>query len=180
MSRIPALDPASATGDVKEMLDGLRKGLGVTPNLFRVAAQSPATLEALVGLVGAIAKGSLNARSREAVAIAVSNFNGCDYCLSAHTALGRAAGLREDAIAKARDAVADDPKLGATLHFARLVAEQRGHVSASDLEAVRAAGASDAEVLEIVMNVAAATFTNYLNVVAETDLDSLAVSGQVG
>jgi uncharacterized peroxidase-related enzyme len=176
MSRIPALDPSSATGHVKETLDGLHKRLGVTPNLFRVAAQSPATLDALVGLVGSMAKGKLNARSREAVAIAVSNFNGCDYCLSAHTALGRGAGLREDALAKARDAVADDPKLGATLRFARLVAEQRGHVSASDLEAVRTAGANDAEILEIVMNVAAATFTNYLNVVAQTDLDLPAVS----
>lgn len=180
MSRIPALDPASATGHVKEMLDGLHKRLGVTPNLFRVAAQSPATLDALVGLVGSIAKGKLNARSREAVAIAVSNFNGCDYCLSAHTALGRGAGLREDALAKARDAVADDPKLGATLRFARLVAEQRGHVAASDLEAVRTAGANDAEILEIVMNVAAATFTNYLNVVAQTDLDFPAGSGHAG
>ena len=171
MSRIPAFAPETATGHVKELLETVKKWLGGTPNLFRVAAQSPTTLEGLVGLFGALAKGKLDARSREAVALAVSEFDACDYCLSAHSALGKGAGLREDQIARARNADAEDPRLAAMLRFALLVTERRGHVSATDVATVRAAGASDGEILEIVANVALTTFTNYLNEVAATDID---------
>ena len=176
MSRIPALDPATATGHVKELLDGVNKGLGATPNLFRVAAQSPATLDALVGLFGALAKGKVDARGREAIALAVSEFDGCDYCLSAHSALGKRAGLSEPDLAKARDATAENPKLAAMLRFARQVATERGHVAAQDLTAVRSGGVTDVEVLEIVANVALTIFTNYLNEVAATDIDFPLVS----
>ena len=171
MNRIPALGPETATGHVKELLEVVKKWLGGTPNLFRVAAQSPATLEGLVGLFGALAKGKLDAKSRESVALAVSEFDACDYCLSAHSALGKGAGLREDQIARARNADAEDLKLAAMLRFALLVTERRGHVSAADVAATRAAGASDGEILEVVANVALTTFTNYLNEVAATDID---------
>jgi AhpD family alkylhydroperoxidase len=97
MSRIPAIDLASATGSVKTLLDGVQKGLGATPNLFRVAAQSPSVLEGMVGLFGAVAKGKLGARVRESIALTVSEIDACDYCLSAHTALGKGAGLTDAA-----------------------------------------------------------------------------------
>jgi uncharacterized peroxidase-related enzyme len=171
MSRIPALDPASATGHVKELLDGVQKGLGVTPNMFRVAAQSPATLEALVALFGSVAKGRLGAKTREAIALTVSEFDGCDYCLSAHSYLGKHAGLADGDLDKARSATADDPRLAATVRFARVVTERRGRVTDADVVEVRRAGLSDAEILDVVANVALTTFTNYLNEVASTEID---------
>jgi uncharacterized peroxidase-related enzyme len=171
MSRIPAIDPTTATGHVKELLDGVQKGLGVTPNLFRVAAQSPAALEALVTLFGAVAKTRFNARGREAIALAVSEIDACDYCLSAHSALGKGAGLTDDAIDKARAATSDDPRLAAALRLARVVTERRGRIGEAELAEARKAGLSDAELVDVVANVALTTFTNYLNEVAGTEID---------
>ncbi|HSN28114.1 MAG TPA: carboxymuconolactone decarboxylase family protein [Kofleriaceae bacterium] len=171
MSRIPALDPIATTGKTAENLAAVGKLLGVTPNLFRVAANSPAALDALIGLNGAAARGTLRASAREAISLAVSQANGCDYCLSAHTALGAGAGLPSAAIAAARHATADDPKLAALLRFANLLVVERGRAPESALAQVRAAGASDAEVLEVVTNVVLTIFTNYINLVADTDID---------
>jgi uncharacterized peroxidase-related enzyme len=170
MSRIPALDPSSATGRTKELLDGVHKGLGATPNLFRVAAQSPATLEAMTGLFGAVTKGAFNAKAREALALTVSEHNACDYCLSAHSALGAGAGLSQAQLDDARLAKAEDPRLAAALVLARKIAAQRGHIDDATLATARAQ-LSDAEVLEVVTNVALTTLTNYLNSVARTDID---------
>jgi uncharacterized peroxidase-related enzyme len=171
MSRIPAIDPSTATGTVKTLLEGVQKGLGVTPNLFRVAAQSPSVLEALTSLFGATSKGHLDAKTREAIALTVSEIDSCDYCLSAHSLLGKGAGLTEGDLDKAREAKADETRLAATLAFAKAITEKRGRVSDADVAAVRRAGISDAEVLDVVANVALTTFTNYLNEVAETEID---------
>jgi uncharacterized peroxidase-related enzyme len=171
MSRIPAVEPSTATGTVKTLLEGVQKGLGVTPNLFRVAAQSPSVLEALTSLFGATSKGHLDARTREAIALTVSEIDACDYCLSAHSVLGKGAGLTEGDLHKAREAKADDTRLAATLAFAKAVTEKRGRVSDGDVTAVRRAGISDAAMLDVVANVALTTFTNYLNEVARTEID---------
>jgi uncharacterized peroxidase-related enzyme len=171
MSRIPAIDPESATGAVKSLLEGVRRGLGVTPNLFRVAANAPSVLEAMVAMFGAVAKGHLDAKSREAVALAVSEADACDYCLSAHTALGRQAGLSDEALAGARDGKADEPRRSAALRLARALVDRRGHVGEADLVEARRAGLADSDILEVVANVALTTFTNYVNEVAATDID---------
>jgi uncharacterized peroxidase-related enzyme len=171
MSRISALSPAQTEGKAKDILDAVQKGLGMVPNLFRVTAQSPAALEGLVGLNGALGKGALNAKIRERIALGSAERNGCDYCLSAHTALGKMAGLSETEIAQARAAQAADPKALAALRFAGKVADLRGQVSDADLVAVRQAGFSDAEIIEIVAHVALNFLTNTLNNVALTEID---------
>ncbi len=170
MNRIPALDPAVATGNAKEWLDAVKKGLGVVPNLFRVTAQSPAALEGMVNLHAAIGKG-LNAKVREAIALATAEVDGCDYCLSAHTYLGKRAGLSDSDLVQAREGRSSDPKVAAATKLARLLLEKRGHVGDEALAEVRRAGFSDGEVIDIVANVAWSVFTNYVNVVAGTEID---------
>jgi uncharacterized peroxidase-related enzyme len=171
MSRIPAIDPAHASNASKPLLDAVQKSLGITPNLFKITAQSPETLEGLLGLNGALAKGRLSAAEREAIALAVAEINACDYCLSAHTVLGGGAGLSEKDIFAARRAEAADPRLAAILAFSRIVMLKRGHASDADLALVRAAGLFDAEILEIVGNTVLNVLTIYLNNVAETEID---------
>lgn len=178
MSNFPAIDPTTTSGKVRDLLTGVERMLGATPNMFRVAAGAPAVLDALVGLFGALARGSLPATQREAIALAVAQANGCDYCLSAHTALGTGAGLDPDAIAAARRGRAGDPQLAALLAFARAIVDRRGAIGATDLAAVRAAGATDAAILEVVAAVALNVFTNYLNLVADTDIDFPVVSAE--
>jgi uncharacterized peroxidase-related enzyme len=170
-SRIAALDPNVAEGKTKELLTGVNKMLGATPNLFRVAAQSAPTLEGMVAMFGATGKGSLNARTREAIAMAVAETNRCDYCLSAHTYLGKGAGLSEEELDRARDAASSDPKTNAVLKLSRSIVTQHGRVSEEDLASARRAGVTDAEALEVVTNVVLNIFTNYVNLLAETEID---------
>jgi len=171
MSRIPALDPDTATGKAKDLLAAVAAKFGSTPNLFKVAARSPASLEALIGLSGALGGGALPAKIRESLAIAVAEVNGCDYCHSAHSLIGKGAGLSDADISQARSGRAADSKTEAALAFARAVVANRGKVSDGDLAHAHQAGLGDGDIVEIVAQVAMNIFTNYLNSVAETEID---------
>ena len=173
MSRIPM--PASieeAPPDARPRLEAVRKLLGSTPNVFLMTANSPAALEGYVGLLGALAKGALPAATHERIALAVAEANGCDYCVSAHTWLGRNVAKLDDAeMAANRRGSSNEARADAAVRFARQVMARRGHVSDGEFAAVRAAGYSNAEVVEIVQHVALNTWTNYLNSVAQTVID---------
>lgn len=171
MSRIAAVDPATAQGKTKDLLAGVQKALGLTPNLYRVAGQSPAALDGLLALTGALSHAKLGPKTREAVALAVAQTNECDYCLSAHTLLGKGAGLSPEQIAQARDGGSSDAKTDAVLRFARALVDNRGHVSDAELAGLRQAGLGEDEIVETVALTVLNIFTNYLNHVAETDID---------
>jgi uncharacterized peroxidase-related enzyme len=172
MSRI-AIPSLEASPDAsRPLLDAVIKQLGSAPNLFRLLGTSPAALEGYLGLSGALGKGTLDVRTRNRIAMLVAELNRCDYCLSAHTYLGKNLAKLDDAELTAnRDAASSDPKAAAALRFARAVVVERGRVSAAELDAVKAAGHTDAQVLEIVLHVALNTLTNYVNNVAGTDVD---------
>jgi uncharacterized peroxidase-related enzyme len=170
MSRINVIDTEQNTGKRKELLDAVQTKLGITPNMTKTMAQSPAVLDAYLRFSDALG-GTLNAEIREQIALVAAEQNGCGYCASAHTAIGKMVGLDENAILSARKAHAEDRKIDAALQFAKIVLERRGHVSDEDLNAVREAGYSDGEIAEIVANVALNVFTNYFNEVAKTEID---------
>lgn len=167
---IPAVDSAPAAS--RPLLAAVHQQLGVVPNLMKMTGNSPAALEGYLALNGALGKGALDLATRERIALATAQFNDCDYCLAAHTYLGKnLARLSDDDIGAARDHRAADAKAHAALRFAHRVAAERGHVSDSDLAEVRAAGFDDATIVEIVGNVALNVLTNYLNNVARTEID---------
>ena len=173
MSRIatPASIEASPAAS-QPLLQAVKKQLGVVPNLFRVVGNSPAALEGYLGLNAALGKGKLDPKTRERIALAVAEINGCGYCLAAHSYLAKnIAKLDEAEIAANRGGGSNDPKADAAVAFAAKIVRERGHVAAADLEAVRAAGYGDAEIIEIVLHVALNTLTNYVNEVAGTDID---------
>ena len=173
MSRI-AIPTSIETAPIaaQPLLQAVHKQLGSVPNLFRLAAVSPAALEGYLGMSGALGKGSLPAQTRERVALAVAEINGCGYCLSAHAYLGKHLAKLDDAeIAANRSGTSNDPKAAAAVQFAARVTELRGKVSAEDVMAVKAAGYDDAQIIEIVQHVALNTWTNYLNEVAKTEID---------
>lgn len=180
MSRIsiPAVEQSVEAS--KPLLAAVHKQLGVVPNLMKVVGHSPAALEGYLALNGALARGQLNVKLRESIALAVAEYNGCDYCLSAHDYLGRnVAKLGDSDIDAARDGRAADPRTDAALRFARRVAELRGRVADTDLAALRAAGFDEAGAIEIVVNVALNVLTNYVNNVALTDIDFPKVSAKL-
>jgi uncharacterized peroxidase-related enzyme len=173
MSRIPtpaSVDAAPAAS--RPLLEAVKKQLGIVPNLFRLVSTSPAALEGYLSLSGALAKGALPAPTRERIALAVAEINGCSYCLSAHTYLGQHVAKLDDAeMALNRSGASNDPKADAAVRFAAAVTRSRGQVSDAEVQALKAAGYDDAQLIEIVLHVALNTWTNYINEVAETEID---------
>jgi uncharacterized peroxidase-related enzyme len=170
---------ADAPAASQPLLEAVNKQLGVVPNLFRMVGNSPASLEGYLSLMGALGKGELSAQTRERIALVVAEFNGCDYCLSAHTYLGKNVVKLDDAeITANRNGGSNDPKAAAAVLFAKQVASARGRVSDADVSAVKAAGYSEAAVIEIVLNVAFNVWTNYINTVAGTEIDFPVVRAQ--
>ncbi len=179
MSRltIPTLDDAPEAS--KPILEAVKGQLGSVPNMFRLIASSPAALTAYAGANAALSK-TLDLKTRERIALAVAQVNGCGYCLSAHSYLAtNLAKIAPEEIELARKGASHDPQAHAAVRFARKVAEERGHVSEADVADVRNAGFSEAQVVEIVSLVAENTFTNYLNEVAKTDIDFPVVQSQL-
>lgn len=171
MSRIAPIDPAAADSHAKPLLDAVKAKLGMVPNLMRTLAVAPAALEGYLSLNGALAKGKLNAATRERVALAVAQQNRCGYCLSAHTLLGKMAGLNEGEIKAARSGESSDAKANAIVQLAVAITQKRGHLTPADLDAARSQGVTDAEITETVAHVAVNVLTNYFNSVAETAID---------
>ena len=171
MQTMRAVDPATATGKAKELLDFVMKRTGRIPNMVRLMANSPAALNACLGFAGALRDAKLPAETQELIAIAVAEANGCDYALSAVSALGRSGGRSESDVAAARHAHARDPKTTAALRFAAKVVETRGHVESVDVAALREAGFSDGEVAEVIAVVVLNTYRSFFNLVARPEID---------
>lgn len=177
MSRIPTpATVADAPAQSRPLLENVQKSLGSVPNLFRIVANSPAALEGYLALNGALAKGQLAAATRERIALAVAEINGCDYCLAAHSYLGKnVAGLTGTEISANRRGTSTDARADAAVRFAAEIARERGQVTVDAVDAVTRAGYSDAEIVEIVAHVALNTLTNYVNEVLGTAIDFPAI-----
>jgi uncharacterized peroxidase-related enzyme len=171
MSRIELVSDTAATGEAKALLSQIHGAFGATPNMFRAVANSPAALKSMWGAFGALGGGVIPAQLGEQIAVAVADRNACNYCLAAHTALGRKAGVSAADMAAAQSGESSDPRTAAALRFALKLVEARGQVDAADVQALRAAGFDDAHIVEIVAHVALNLFTNYVNVALEVPVD---------
>jgi uncharacterized peroxidase-related enzyme len=169
--RIKAIDLGTAKGKAKELLDAAVKKYGAAPNSFRTMAHSPAGLQGFLGLSATLEGGVLPFETRYQIALAVSEINGCPYCLSAFTAIGKSNGMQDETLAACRLAGSTDPKIDAILKFAAAIVRERGAVTPGDFQKVKSAGCSDEEMQEIVANVALFTFANYINLVIGTEVD---------
>ena len=171
MQRIPSLDPQQASGRIRELLDMAEQKFGVIPNVAKVMANSPVVLDSFLALTAAMESARIGAKLHHQVKLATSETNVCEYCTSILCAIGSSAGLTAADLVEGRLAKAQDPRTNAALMFAHAVLETKGKVKDDDLRAVRQAGFSDAEIVEIVASVVVGCFTNFLNNVADTELD---------
>lgn len=174
MQRISAIKHEESVGKAKQLLDGVKSKLGFVPNMMATMASSSSVIEAYLAFSEALAS-SLNAKLREQISLTVAEINGCHYCVSAHSAIGKMVGLEETELKDARNASARDTKADASLKFARALVIGRGKVNKSEFEAIRSAGLTDTEISEVVANVALNVFTNYFNLTAQTIVDFPAV-----
>jgi len=175
INRLNLVDPTTATGAAKVSLDAVKGAFGMVPNMRQAMANAPVVVGALMGFWAALGKGKLDAKTREAIAIAVAEANLCGYCLAEHTAMGQSHGLSVEQVRLFRTGVVGDARLDAVVKLARAIVRQSGHVSDAELADARSAGLGDGEIAEVVANVAVNYFTNYFNHVADPALDFPAV-----
>lgn len=171
MARIQPVNRNQASAQLAQTLDGVKAKIGVVPNLFGTFAQSPAVLNAYLAFSEALTHGALTSKQREVLALAIGQANSCQYCLSAHTLLGKGAGLTQDEIKAARLGLSGDPLNDALAKLAIKVVNQRGVLSDADLNEARSQGVSDPLIIEVIAHVALNTLTNYTNHIAATDID---------
>lgn len=171
MSRIPALDPKTAPAPAKALLDAVQAQLGVTPNFIRVLANSPKALEGFLGLYGAAAGFALDKATQERIALAVAEGNACEYCVSAHTAIGRHAGLTNDEMALNRRGSSGEARAAATVAFAKALNDNLGEITTAEFDAARHAGLTDGEIVEVIAIVALNVFTNILGKATRVQID---------
>lgn len=171
MARLDVVTPSQATGQTKELYGAIQRAIGMVPNIYQGLGNSPVALEGVLHTDGILKKGQLSAAEIEAVKLAVSEAYGCDYCLAAHTMLGRKAGLSDEDVLGIRRGNARAPKIGALVTFVNAALHPQARVSDATLGAVRAAGYSDAQITETVQVIAQTVFTNLFNRVNQTTLD---------
>ncbi len=171
MTPFTLVAPETTDSRANELLAAVKSKLGIVPNMTRAMVRAPAVLDAYLQMSGALDKGALPAKTREQIALTVAQANRCEYCLAAHSTIGKMVGLSPDQILSSRKGHAADASTDALLQFARVVVEKRGLVEDADLAAVRAAGFGDDAIAEVVANVALNVFTNYFNHVAGTAVD---------
>jgi uncharacterized peroxidase-related enzyme len=176
MSRVNVVNPQTATGPARDLLAAVQAQLGVTPNFIRVLANAPKALEGFLGLYGAAGQFGLDKATQERIALAVAEGNACSYCVSAHTAIGRHAGLGNDEMLLNRQGRSGDARAAAIVAFAKALNDNLGDVTTADFDAARAAGLSDADLVEIVAVVALNVFTNILGKATQVEIDFPKVS----
>jgi len=176
MSRIKVVTKDTADSDQTALLDAIQAKLGMVPNFLGVLAHSTDALGAFLGLHGIAEAGRLDAQTRERIALAIAQSNSCEYCLSAHTAIGRNAGLSNAEMDANRSGTSEDEKAAAAIAFAQAVNANLGDVTQAELNAVRDAGHSEAEIVEIITHVGMNILTNLIGKTAQVDIDFPKVS----
>ncbi len=171
MSRLHVVSPEQATGQTRKLYDAIERALGGVPNIYQAVGNSPAALDGALYVGAVLGKGQLSSAEIEAVKLAVSEAYGCNYCLAAHTLLGKKAGLSDAQAISIRRGAPQDPKLAALIRFVNTAIQPKGRISDDDLRAVKAAGYNDAQITEALLTVSHTVFTNLFNRVHQTPLD---------
>ncbi len=171
MARINIVRTESANAEQKALYDAIQAQLGMVPNFLKVFANSPAALKAFLGLHDIAGEGSLDPQTRERIALALAQQNSCEYCLSAHTAIGRKAGLDGAEINANRAGTSRDEKAAVAVRFARALVTHMGDVTTEDLRQMRAVGYSESDIVEVITHVGMNILTNLLGKAGRVDID---------
>ena len=171
MANLTPLTRQDVTADNQAIFDQLKQAIGMVPNLYATYANSPVALKAILGLGDTLKAGSFTNREIEAIALAVSEANGCEYCLAAHTAIGKMNGFSEEETVALRTLSIEDEKLNALTRLAESITVTRGRPDQALIDAFYAAGYDKAAFVELIGFVSVNTFNNYLNNIAGTPVD---------
>ena len=171
MARINIVTAESASPEQKSLFAAIQAQLGMVPNFLKVFANSPAALRAFLGLHGIAGEGSLDPQTRERIALALAQQNSCEYCLSAHTAIGRKAGLDGAEIEANRAGTSRDEKAAVAVRFARSLVAHMGEVTTAELLEMREAGYSESDIVEVITHVGMNILTNLIGRASRVEID---------
>lgn len=171
MSRINLVTEENANEEQAALYSAINDQLGMIPNFLKVFANSPSALRAFLGLHSIANEGSLDPQTKERIALVLAEQNACQYCVSAHTAIGRKAGLSSAEMEANREGSSQDAKAAAAVKFAKALAENNGDVTTAELLDVRSAGYSEAEIVEIITHVGMNVLTNILGKASRVEID---------
>jgi uncharacterized peroxidase-related enzyme len=171
MARITLITPEAANAEQTALYAAIQAKLGIVPNFLKVFANSPAALKAFLGLHSIANEGSLDAPTRERIALALAQQNSCEYCLAAHTAIGRKAGLDGQEIEANRAGTSHDAKAAVAVRFARSLVANMGEVTTSELNEMRGAGYTESDIVEVITHVGMNILTNLIGKAGRVDVD---------
>ena len=177
MSRILTPAVEAATGATAKVFAQIRKVAGGVPNTFAaIGALNPTALQAVLNADGVLAQGTLSKQDQETIKLVVSTVAGCDYCVAAHSVLGKMTGLKADVLAQLRSGGATgEAKRDALASFVRTLTKTSGTITKDEFVAIKDAGYTDAQLVDISLAIAITVFTNMFNRINDTDVDFPAV-----
>jgi uncharacterized peroxidase-related enzyme len=176
MSRIQIVTKDTANAKQTDLLNAIQNKLGMVPNFLGILAQSPDALSAFLGLHAIAGNGTLDPQTRERIALVIAQSNSCEYCLSAHTAIGRNAGLNNEEMDANRAGSSLDNKASAAVVFAKALNDNLGDITQTEFNDVKNAGYSDSEIVEIITHVGMNILTNLIGKATKVDIDFPKVS----
>jgi uncharacterized peroxidase-related enzyme len=173
MTRIATPPVASATGATAEVYAQIKKAAGSVPNTFAtIGAHGPAALKAVLNADGVLAAGSLSKQDQETIKLVVSEAAGCDYCVAAHSMLGKMVGLSQESLAALRNnKPTGDGKRDVLAQFVRKIVQTSGTLHEDEFAAIKAAGYTDEQIVDISLAIAVTVFTNVFNRINDTAID---------
>ena len=171
MSRINTVTYETANDEQKALFDAIQQKIGMVPNFLKIFANSPSALRAFLGLHSIASEGSLDLQTRERIALAVAQENSCEYCVSAHTAIGRKAGLTGSEMEANRKGTSHDAKAAVAVKLAQSLVEHQGDITTAELIDARNAGYTDAEIVEIITHVGMTLLTTILGKASRVEID---------
>jgi len=170
-TNLNALSREQAAPEAQTIFDNLKQKIGMVPNLYATAANSPSTLNAILTFGALLDQGNFSKQEIEAVALSIAQENSCDYCLAAHTALGKMSGLSEEDTLALRTATIEDSKLLSLTTLAKDITVNRGFPAQESINAFFDAGYDQSAFVELLGYVSLNTFNNYINEIAQTEID---------
>lgn len=171
MSRIITITDDTASVEQKALFEAIHTKLGIVPNFLRIFANSPDALKAFLGLNHIAEAGQLDAATKERIALALAQQNECEYCLSAHTAIGRKAGLNREEMDSNRAGTSQDAKAAIAVKFARSIVEHKGQVTTAEIQEMRDVGYSEAEIVEVITHAGLNVLTNMIGKASRVEID---------
>jgi uncharacterized peroxidase-related enzyme len=162
MKKLSVLTKENAPEQSRQIFEGIEKSVGMLPNIYAVIGNSANALSAFLAFSDAQKNSTFNTREREAIALAVSEENGCNYCRSAHTHIAKMNGFSEEETLQLRAGTIYNPKLNAVIKLAKSIVENRGKVEDDLIRKFFVAGYDEKALVDLVLIVSAITFTTYI------------------